>query len=97
MASLAQKIQCEAYVRELLETEGMPEPDAVEYGYGCVRLFFSKPKVVLVVDIDDYTEVDDAIARRQEWDEGEPVTEPEDQDRGPPLGLFPRPDPNRRN
>src|SRR5581483_12273014 len=36
MASLAQKIQCEARMRELLESEGMPPPDEVEYGYGCI-------------------------------------------------------------
>jgi hypothetical protein len=52
MASLKQKIEAEHGVRELLKQNGMPQPDGVEYGYGCIRLFFDEPKVVLVVDID---------------------------------------------
>ena len=52
MASLKQKIEAERDVRELLKQNGMPQPDGVEYGYGCIRLFFDEPKVVLVVDID---------------------------------------------
>jgi hypothetical protein len=52
MASLEQKIEAEQSVRELLKQNGMPQPDGVEYGYGCIRLFFDEPKVVLVVDID---------------------------------------------
>jgi hypothetical protein len=52
MASLEQKIEAEHSVRELLKQNGMPQPDGVEYGYGCIRLFFDEPKVVLVVDID---------------------------------------------
>jgi hypothetical protein len=53
MATLRQKIQCETHVRELLEEHGLPEPDGVEYGHTCIRLFFDEPKVVLVVDIDE--------------------------------------------
>ena len=34
------------------EENGMPAPDAIEYGHTCIRLFFSEPKVCLVVDID---------------------------------------------
>ncbi len=100
MASLEEKIQCEAHMRELLEQEGLPQPDAVEYGYGCIRLFFNEPKVALVVDIDDYTEVDEARARRRELEEatGQPrPAEPEDQDRGPPFTLFPLPGPAQMN
>jgi hypothetical protein len=52
MASLEQKIEAEHGVRELLKQNGMPQPDGVEYGYGCIRLFFDEPKVVLIVDID---------------------------------------------
>ena len=52
VASLKQKIEAEHGVRELLKQNGMPQPDGVEYGYGCIRLFFDEPKVVLVVDID---------------------------------------------
>ena len=53
MATLAQKIQCERDAREMLKNGGLPEPDRVEYGHGCIRLFWEETKVVLVVDIDD--------------------------------------------
>jgi hypothetical protein len=56
MATLEQKIRAEATMRELLREHGMPEPDGVEYGHGCIRLFFDEPKVALVIDIDDPTE-----------------------------------------
>lgn len=101
MASLAQKIQCETQVRELLEQQGVPQPDEVEYGHGCVRLFFSEPKVVLVVDIDDYTEVDEARRKRAEAGEPESPREPlphrEHDGRGPPFSMFPYPGPTQRN
>lgn len=53
MASLAKKIDCERQTRDFLEENGLPQPDAVEYGYTCIRLFFHDPKVVLVIDIDE--------------------------------------------
>lgn len=53
MATLAQKIQAEARMRELLEENDMPQPDHVEYGFTCIRLFFNETKTVVVVDIDD--------------------------------------------
>lgn len=53
MATLRRKIEMEAVMRQLLEDNDMPEPDAVEYGYGCIRLFFEEPKVCVVIDIDD--------------------------------------------
>jgi hypothetical protein len=53
MATLKQKLMAECRVRELIEEEGVPNPDRVEYGYGCIRLFWMEPKVVLIVDIDD--------------------------------------------
>lgn len=43
---------CEARTREFLAENGLPEPDGVEYGHGCIRLFFDEPKVALVIDID---------------------------------------------
>ena len=61
MASLRQKILAERTVRELLERNGLPEPDEVEYGYGCVRLLFHEPKTALIIDIDrpdDEDEID---------------------------------------
>jgi hypothetical protein len=53
MANRVGKIDCERQVRDFLEEKGLPQPDAVEYGYTCIRLFFHDPKVVLVVDIDE--------------------------------------------
>jgi hypothetical protein len=52
MATLAQKITAEHRMRELLEDNGLPAPDAVEYGDTCVRLFWREPKTCLVIDID---------------------------------------------
>lgn len=40
-------------MRELLETNGLPQPDHVEYGFTCIRLFFNDTKQVVVIDIDD--------------------------------------------
>lgn len=53
MALLAQKIAAEKRMRELLEENGMPQPDFVEYGFTCIRLFYNDKKVVVVIDIDD--------------------------------------------
>jgi hypothetical protein len=53
MATLQQKIKCEQDAREMLKNDGLPEPDRVEYGHTCIRLFWEETKVVLVVDIDE--------------------------------------------
>ena len=53
MATLKEKIAAEQHARAMLEDHGLPQPDAVEYGYTCVRLFWEEEKVVLVVDIDE--------------------------------------------
>jgi len=53
MATLAQKIEAETRMRDLLEESGLPQPDHVEYGFTCIRLFFNETKTVVVVDIDD--------------------------------------------
>ena len=53
MATLRQKMQAEVRMRELLEDQGLPPPDAVEYGYTCVRLFWHETKTVVIVDIDE--------------------------------------------
>jgi len=59
MATLAQKIHAEKRMRDLLEENGLPQPDFVEYGFTCIRLFFNETKTVVVVDID---QPDDAEA-----------------------------------
>ena len=53
MASLRQKIAAETKMRQLLDENGLPQPDSVEYGYTCVRFFFDETKTVVVVDIDE--------------------------------------------
>ena len=53
MATLPEKMQCERDTRAMLERNGIPPPDRVEYGFTCIRLFWEDSKVVLVVDIDD--------------------------------------------
>ena len=52
MATLKEKIRAETKVRELIESEGLPEPDEIEYGYTCIRLLWHRSKVALIVDID---------------------------------------------
>lgn len=53
MATLAQKIETEKRMRDLLEQNGLPQPDRVEYGFTCIRLFFTRTKHVVVIDIDE--------------------------------------------
>jgi len=52
MATLAQKIETERRMRELLDEHGLPQPDFVEYGFTCIRLFYNSSKTVVVIDID---------------------------------------------
>jgi hypothetical protein len=52
MASLPKKIDAERRMRELLETSGLPQPDAIEYGHTCIRLFWNETKTCVVVDLD---------------------------------------------
>ncbi len=52
MATLEQKIRCERDARAWCEEYGLPEPNRIEYGYTCIRLFWDAPKTALVIDID---------------------------------------------
>jgi hypothetical protein len=61
MASLAQKIEAEQRMRDFLEQNGLPQPDHVEYGFTCIRLFYNRAKAVVVVDIDEPPEGDAAV------------------------------------
>lgn len=54
MATLREKIAAERKVRDLLEREGLPSPDLVQYGHACIRLLWMKSKVALVIDIDEF-------------------------------------------
>jgi hypothetical protein len=51
-APLKEKIDAERRLRALLESNGMPQPDEVEYGHWCVRFIFRKPRLCVVVDLD---------------------------------------------
>ncbi len=98
MATLAQKIETEARMRELLESNGMPQPDEVEYGFGCVRLFFHETKTVVVVDIDDPNEADETAGDLdpEDWDDLEEEDQP-NEGRCSPFMTFPFPGPEQRN
>ncbi len=76
MATLREKIHCETKIRALLEESGLPEPDGVEYGHTCIRLFFEEPKVCLIIDIDEpppgYEEVVEGDEMFDADDEDEP-------------------------
>jgi hypothetical protein len=58
MATLARKIEAERRMRELLESEGLPAPDRIEYGDDCIRLFFEETMTAVVIDLDDATRSD---------------------------------------
>lgn len=53
MATLEQKVAAENKARELLESEGLPEPSRIEYGHTCIRLFWEESQLCLVIDIDE--------------------------------------------
>ena len=61
MATLAQKIEAEKRMRDLLEENGLPQPDYVEYGFTCIRLFFNETKHVVIIDIDEPEDTDAAV------------------------------------
>lgn len=42
----------------LLEDSGLPAPDEVEYGAACVRFLWTDRKVAVVIDLDDFDEID---------------------------------------
>jgi hypothetical protein len=53
MASIERKREAEEAMHELLEREGVPLPDEVEYGETCIRLLWHDQKLAVVVDLDD--------------------------------------------
>lgn len=62
-------------MRDLLEENGLPQPDCVEYGFTCIRLIFHETKTVIVIDIDepfddDVTELEEADPGGREHDGG---------------------------
>lgn len=61
MATLAQKIEAEKRMRDLLEENGLPQPDYVEYGFTCIRLFFNDTRHVIIIDIDKPGDAEAAV------------------------------------
>jgi hypothetical protein len=59
MATIGQKQEAERRMKELLESAGLPQPDEIEYGHTCIRLYWHESKVVVVVDLDDLGDLDD--------------------------------------
>ena len=53
MANLRQKIAVERDARAMLDDQGLPQPDEVQYGHTCIRLLWYETKVVVVIDIDE--------------------------------------------
>jgi hypothetical protein len=71
MATLKQKIEVELKMRELIESEDLPEPDRIEYGFTSIRLFWEEPKLCVVIDIDEPPEEFEVLGER--LDNGEEV------------------------
>lgn len=42
----------------LLEDSGLPLPDEVQYGTNCIRFLWLDRKVAVVVDLEEFREVD---------------------------------------
>jgi len=58
MAPIDVKRQAERRFLQLMDDSGLPLPDEVEYGENCVRFRWLDLKVVVVVDLDDFREID---------------------------------------
>jgi hypothetical protein len=61
MATLQQKAEAENRMRMLLEENGLPQPDHVEYGFTCIRLFFERTKQMVVIEIDEPEDAEAAV------------------------------------
>ena len=58
MATIDRKQRAERKMLRLLEDAGLPAPDEVQYGENCVRLLWHDRKVAVVVELDDFDEID---------------------------------------
>lgn len=58
MAPIDQKQQAERRMTRILEDNGLPLPDEVQYGETCVRFLWYDRKVAVVVDLEDFDEID---------------------------------------
>jgi hypothetical protein len=58
MAPIDQKQRAERRMLRLLDDFGLPQPDEVQYGEDCVRFLWHDRKVAVVVDLEDFDEID---------------------------------------
>ena len=58
MATIDQKQLAERRMLQLLDDVGLPRPDEVQYGETCVRFLWHDRKVAVVVDLDDFDEIE---------------------------------------
>ena len=60
MAPIDQTRRVEQRMWSLLREYGLPQPDEVQLGERCVRFLWHDRKVAVVVDLDDFDEIDSA-------------------------------------
>jgi len=70
MANLAQKRAAERDARAMLEDHGLPQPDEVEYGRGCIWLLWREDRFCLEIEIDGEVPGMWTDARPDRHDEG---------------------------
>ena len=58
MESMDRKERCEQRITEFLDDCGLPQPDDIEYGDQQVRFLWTERKVGLIVDLEDFEEID---------------------------------------
>ena len=58
MATIDQKQRAERRMLQLLEDAGLPSPDEIRCGQDCVRFLWHDRKVAVVVELDDFDEID---------------------------------------
>jgi len=58
MAPIDRKQQAERRFVALMEDSGLPLPDEVQYGTDCVRFLWLDRKVAVVIDLENFAEVD---------------------------------------
>ncbi len=58
MAPIDRKQQAHRRILSLLKDSGLPLPDEVEYGPNAVRFLWLDRKVAVVVDLEEFDEID---------------------------------------
>jgi hypothetical protein len=58
VAPIDQKQRVERRMIRLLDDYGLPLPDEVQHGERCVRFLWHDRKVAVVVDLDDFDEIE---------------------------------------